>query len=238
GQLLIACLACPQLGVNIPNGWESVDGEDKYLYALLVLMNTNFKLKNHMQSANEADLGLVTGLAYFVKPMGYSQHLKHLATQTDTSTCNGFKAITSAKTKILSGIRSTGVHACFYLVAYLLMILSYHNMDWVLLTTLLSFALITLYIIYNIACQFKIHFKDQMCQVPDKLQLPDGIEPQFTILKCHCPVHKQKCQTLHSLNLMLGVGRTDGEEIEQDWSSLNPIFNSTNPCMSQGNHDG
>ncbi|KAF4580561.1 hypothetical protein EYR38_003160 [Pleurotus pulmonarius] len=83
GQLSLACPACPQPGVNIPEGWETADEQDKYLYSLLVSMDANFRLKNRMRSSEEADPGLVTGLAYFVEPRGYSQHLKRFATQTD-----------------------------------------------------------------------------------------------------------------------------------------------------------
>lgn len=118
-----------------------------------------------------------------------------------------------------------------------MVVLSYCNMDWVLLSALQSFALATLYIIYDIACQFKIHFKERMSQVPAKLQLPAGLEPRFAIPKCHCPAHKQECQTPHSLNLMPGVGRTDGEGIERDWSSLNPIANSTKEMGPGFRHD-
>ncbi|KAF9492640.1 hypothetical protein BDN71DRAFT_1420467 [Pleurotus eryngii] len=244
GQLAIVCPVCPQPGVNLPEGWEAANEEDKYLYSLLVSMDANFRLKNRMRSSDEADPGLITGLAYFVEPKGYSQHLKRFAAQTDTSTCSGFKAITMAETKFSSGMRSTGVGMCICARHEMVRAVGdlqrgerYCNMDWVLLSALQSFALITLYIIYDIACQFKIHFKERMSQVPAKFQLPDGLEPWFAIPKCHCPAHKQECQTPHSLNLMPGVRRTDGEGIERDWSSLNPIANSTKEMGPRFRHD-
>ncbi len=110
-------------------------------------------------------------------------------------------------------------------------------MDWILLSAINSFSLFVLYIIYDIACQYKIHFKDRMAALPEAMRLPEGLAPYFAIPKCHCPAHKQECQTPHSLNLMPGVGRTDGEGIERDWAALNPVANSTKEMGPGGRHD-
>lgn len=56
-------------------------------------MDANFRLKNRMRSSEEADPGLVTGLAYFVEPRAYSQHLKRFATQTDVRKLRSSKDI-------------------------------------------------------------------------------------------------------------------------------------------------
>lgn len=55
----------------------------RHLYSLLVSLDANFRLKNRLRSSDEADPGLVTGLAYFVEPTAYSTHLKKYSEQKD-----------------------------------------------------------------------------------------------------------------------------------------------------------
>ncbi|KDQ26060.1 hypothetical protein PLEOSDRAFT_169869 [Pleurotus ostreatus PC15] len=246
GQLALKCPACPEPGVNLPEGWQAAISEKRHLYSLLVSLDTNFRLKNCLRSSDEADPGLVTGLAYFVEPAAYATHLKKYSEQKDTSNCSGFKTLAAAESKFSAGMRATGVGMCVCSRHEMVRPLGigdlqkgerYCNMDWILLSAINSFSLFVLYIIYDIACQYKIHFKDWMAALPEAMRLPEGLAPYFAIPKCHCLAHKQECQTPHSLNLMPGVGRTDGEGIERDWAALNPVANSTKEMGPGGRHD-
>lgn len=71
----------------------------------------------------------------------------------------------------------------------------------------------------------------------DKFAALEQTEFRFGIPKCHCPAHKLECQPQHSLNLLPGLGRTDGEGIERGWSELNGVGNSTKEMGPGSRHD-
>lgn len=98
---------------------------------------------------------------------------------------------------------------------------------------------LTLICSYDIACQWKINFKSRMVDLPSSLQLtPDTLNTMsFGIPKFHGPAHELKCQAPHSLNLMAGVGRTDGEGIERNWSEMNGVASSTTEMGPGSRHD-
>ncbi|KAJ7748842.1 hypothetical protein B0H14DRAFT_3096954 [Mycena olivaceomarginata] len=56
---------------------------------------------------------------------------------------------------------------------------------------------------------------------PEKLQLPDWVEIIFKVPKFHLPPHVKKCHGPYSFNYTKGVGHTDGEGVERNWSWLN-----------------
>ena len=101
------------------------------------------------------------------------------------------------------------------------------NMDYILLGALAPITLLAIFISYNIACQFKLKFHDQMAKLPKDIHIPDSVSMDQGIPKCHCPMHKVPCQAPHSLNLKPGVGQTDGEGIKQSWAEMNLVANST-----------
>ncbi|KIJ95660.1 hypothetical protein K443DRAFT_108434, partial [Laccaria amethystina LaAM-08-1] len=112
GDLATLCPACPIPGVNLPEKWEDVGMEWKFLYTLIIAMDANFRLKNLMRSSLKKDPGLHTGLAYFPEDAPYQKHILKYATQKDISTCSGFKTLVNAETQFSAGLRSTGVGMC------------------------------------------------------------------------------------------------------------------------------
>ncbi|KAG1823858.1 uncharacterized protein BJ212DRAFT_1476713 [Suillus subaureus] len=89
--------------------------------------------------------------------------------------------------------------------------------------------LLTVVISYDITCQWKLNLMKRMNELPEHLWMPVAVTLtafMFGILKFHCPVHKEKCAIPHSLNLMPGVGWTDGEGIECNWAEMNHIASS------------
>lgn len=72
---------------------------------------------------------------------------------------------------------------------------------------------------YNIACQWSIYLKLRLEDFPCHLHIDLSVgEIRYAIPKYHFNVHKEKGHNQFSLNLMEGVGRTDGEEVERNWS--------------------
>lgn len=98
---------------------------------------------------------------------------------------------------------------------------------------------LTLVASYDIACQCKINFPSRMEHMPSSMRLSDSQmeNMQFGIPKFHGPAHELKCQAPHSLNLMPGVGRTDGEGIERNWSEMNGVASSTTEMGPGSRHD-
>jgi hypothetical protein len=99
-------------------------------------------------------------------------------------------------------------------------------MDYILLSAIMPILLLTILVTYDVICQWEINFKERMKAFPPEMRIPDHVTIDTGIPKFHAPGHKQSCQTAYSLNVKPGVGRTDGEGIERNWSELNPIANS------------
>ena len=110
-------------------------------------------------------------------------------------------------------------------------------MDYILLSALAPLLVASVFVSYDIACQFKVNFEERMVDLPSDLQLPQDVDIGWGIPKCHCPMHKLPCQAPHSLNFKPGVGRTDGEGIERSWSELNRVANSTKEMGPGSRHD-
>ncbi|KAF9502212.1 hypothetical protein BDN71DRAFT_1515913 [Pleurotus eryngii] len=112
GNLALICAACPQPGINLPEGWERVPPALRFLYTLFVSVDANFRLKNRLRSNELVDAGLHTGLAYFVPQVSYKEHVMNHVSQADISSCSGFAALSRADSKSSTGLRYTGVGMC------------------------------------------------------------------------------------------------------------------------------
>ncbi|KAK0189723.1 hypothetical protein F5146DRAFT_932029 [Armillaria mellea] len=75
GELAMECPVCPCPGVNLPEDWWDAPNLLKYLYWKLIAIDTNFCLQNLLKSDNIMDLGLHSGLAYFVELIKYKEHV-------------------------------------------------------------------------------------------------------------------------------------------------------------------
>ncbi|KAG1891797.1 uncharacterized protein F5891DRAFT_1197424 [Suillus fuscotomentosus] len=104
----------------------------------------------------------------------------------------------------------------------------------------MSLLLLSVVISYDIACQWKLNLTKRMNGLPEHLQMPAAVALAAFISgipKFHCPAHKEKCVIPHSLNLMPGIGRTDGEGIEHNWAEINRVANSTKEMGASYRHD-
>ncbi|KAG1907608.1 uncharacterized protein F5891DRAFT_1124516 [Suillus fuscotomentosus] len=249
GALAVKCPACPHPGINLPEDWNKVDESMKFLYYLIIAMDANFRLKNRARSSTNADPGLHTGLAYFVPEKPYVEHILRNASQTDISTCSGFRTLAHTESKYSSGLRATGIGLCLCArhefvrlqgVGDLQKGERYANMDFIFFSSIMPLLLLSVVISYDIACQWKINLTKRMDDLPEHLQISAAVALaafMFGIPKFHCPAHEEKCAIPHSLNLMPGVGRTDGEGIEHNWAEMNRVANSTKEMGPGSRHD-
>jgi hypothetical protein len=93
GELAVLCPACPQPGINLPEGWEKASWLAQYvwhlysmlldlriafrwLYCLFLAIDANFRLQWGIVSSMNFDPGLAHGLSYFVRESEYKEYLK------------------------------------------------------------------------------------------------------------------------------------------------------------------
>ncbi|PBK79755.1 hypothetical protein ARMGADRAFT_1040561 [Armillaria gallica] len=100
-DLTILCPSCLQPGINLPEGWEELLAELKFLYVLLLCMDANFHLKNQMASLYSWDPELGIGWGYFVPREPYDAYVLNHTSDEYISTCVGFAALAKQDTKYL-----------------------------------------------------------------------------------------------------------------------------------------
>jgi hypothetical protein len=86
-------------------------------------------------------------------------------------------------------------------------------------------------IIYDIGCQWCIHFRDRINNSPE-LSLPEKCRVLTGVGKFHLSAHKLPCFARFSLNFIEGAGQVDGEIMETLWAPFNKI-SPTARSMSQ-----
>ncbi|KAH7909550.1 hypothetical protein BJ138DRAFT_1197507 [Hygrophoropsis aurantiaca] len=245
GQLAVLCPACPQPGMNIPDNWEDIPSDKQWLCTKYIAVDANFRLKRDNVSSEAADPSLNKGWGFFVEETEYKAHIEKCAhIPQEKSTCSSHKAVDLADTKSSRGLAATGVGAVDCArhnmklpsgVGDLQKGERYANMDYVVFSALAGYTGKSLFISYDIACQWHKHVWERMSLLPPRLHF-DTSDKEITFLvpKFHLPAHVELCQTTYSFNFIKGAGRTDGEAIERGWSNINPVASSTK-VMGPGN---
>ncbi|GJF00552.1 CxC2 domain-containing protein [Phanerochaete sordida] len=238
GELVVECPACPHPGINLPDDWQSVREDLKYLYWMYVSLDACFRVKRYDISDTEKDPVLDDGLAYFVKGEPYKEQLKKYKNQKAMSTCTGLAALDHADTKFSKGYDATGIGACidgrheFMLpngVGDLQKGERHINMDYVYGASLRHFPDVDIMTMYDIVCQWAVHLEARMADMPEdlRIQVARFKELRYAIGKLHWHGHKKEGHSRFSLNYLFGSSRTDGEGIERRWWDIQPVANST-----------
>jgi hypothetical protein len=101
-------------------------------------------------------------------------------------------------------------------------------MDYLFFSSIKGTALTRVVSSYDIVCQWHIYLWDCMLDFPDELHFDHSNKKvTFLVPKFHLPAHVAACQMAFSFNLTRGVGRTDGEALEQGWVDINPLSAQT-----------
>ncbi|KAJ6480218.1 hypothetical protein C8R45DRAFT_1100807 [Mycena sanguinolenta] len=239
GELAVECIACPKAGVNLPEKWEDVPADKRFLYAIFLAIDACFRLKRKKISSWWSGPSIQDGWAYFVPSQAYAEFVKGLADQNEMSTCTGLAALDHANTKYAQGYAATGCGmvtcgrhevVCKNGVGDLQKGEKYGNMDYIVasawrhLCTLLFFLLS-----YDIMCQWSKSLGERLLQ-----RLPPALRfeiaryfVKFVIPKLHILGHLRLCQELYSLLFTLGAAQSDMEGIERIWSSSGLMGAST-----------
>ncbi|TFK59703.1 hypothetical protein BDN72DRAFT_873011 [Pluteus cervinus] len=237
GECAVLCPACPQPGLNLPDGWEKTSANKRWIYRLFLAIDANFRLKRRALSSEEADPSLGKGWAYFVDQEPYMAHVEQFEDLPQAkSSCSSHSAVN--KSRSTDGLSVTGVgsvgcarHDCMrpHSIGDLQKGERYINMDYLFLSSFFHGYPIDLVVSYDIACQWCLNLLERIQKYAKDLQIPEDTFKKFMFLvpKFHLPAHIGRCQTRYSFNFVTKVGRTDGEAPERGWSQINPIALST-----------
>ncbi|TDL14508.1 hypothetical protein BD410DRAFT_733990, partial [Rickenella mellea] len=235
GECTVECPACPQPGRNLPEGWENAEHKDRYKYALFLAMDANFRLKLKERGIRDEPLG--DGWAYFVPSRPFKEHLSNYVGQPEMNMCESkHRAVDHANIRGNDKLAVNGVggvncsrHALNRNVGFgdLQRGEKYANMDYFVLSTLHDVKVKTIYLSYDIACQWFVNLPTRLGEYPFRLQVNPDLVVIVAVPKLHLVGHGPKCQTKYSLNYIPGSARTCGESIEQIWSGHNAVSMST-----------
>lgn len=101
-------------------------------------------------------------------------------------------------------------------------------MDYLFFSVFRTVVTNRIFISYDIACQWSKKLWSRMTKFPPDMHADYASKRiTFVVPKFHLNAHKTSCQVSYSLNLLPGVGRTDGEGVERGWANINPAASST-----------
>ncbi|KAJ7676102.1 hypothetical protein B0H14DRAFT_3537005 [Mycena olivaceomarginata] len=239
GEIALLCPACPHPGINLPPEWYTAPPHLRFLYALFLAIDANFRLMRKDVSSEAKDPGLVKGWGFFGEVTKYMTHLeKHWDQKQERSTCVSHDAVDKPLREFL-GTASSGIGTVDCArhnmkrpngVGDLQMGERYLNMDYLLFMSLAvaGGVLLQLFVSYDIACQWYKNLWERMRIIDRHAQLKAGqTAVGFLVPKFHLPAHIESCNLLFSFNLTPFVGRTDGEVPERGWADANRLANST-----------
>ncbi|KAJ7130004.1 hypothetical protein C8R43DRAFT_896294, partial [Mycena crocata] len=238
GECAILCPACPQPGKNLRPGWQDVSDDRKFLYALFLALDANFRLKRKDVSTEEKDPGLGHGWAFYCEVKAYMKHVEENWHRTqERSHCVAHDAVDKPDREV-RGTASSGIGAvdCArhnmkrpLAVGDLQLGERYINMDYMFFMSIAGTELMRFFVSYDIACQWHINIGVRMAEYANDTISIDGKGKFMTFLvpKFHLPAHIEACNLNYSFNLTRFVGQTDGEAPERGWSDTNALARST-----------
>ncbi|KAJ7217417.1 hypothetical protein B0H12DRAFT_1078830, partial [Mycena haematopus] len=215
GECAVLCPACPQPGKNLPPNWQDAPEEKRFLYALFLAMDANFRMRRKKVSSEEADPSLGDGWSFFVKLAPYYEYLAtNWTTKQERSTCVAHDAVDKPDRES-RGTASSGIATIHQYGLHLLHRAGgkRNHSALHLLRHRLSMVQKHMGADENLPFEIREHMGKKYYV--------------FLIPKFHLPAHIEACNVLFSFNLTPCVGMTDGEAPERGWSALNPLATAT-----------
>ncbi|TFK80385.1 hypothetical protein K466DRAFT_455186, partial [Polyporus arcularius HHB13444] len=244
GDLAVRCPACPQPGLNLPDGWQN--DTEKFKYTRGVMFDGYFGAQHRPMKNPEDDVRFADGHAFTVGDARYKMHLGTASEIAEENpTCNEHRAVFTAAVSH-GKYEATGIgaaacsrhgffqpHSC---VDFQLGERSV-NMDYIL-HWILAFlnGLTMVLVLYDIMCQYFIHLHRRFEDSP-YLHMPPGLLFLRGIGQFHVHGHLTRCFPRFSLNFIKGVGIQDGEILETLWNKIAGIADSTRGMGSAHRHE-
>ncbi|KAF7965909.1 hypothetical protein HWV62_40974 [Athelia sp. TMB] len=246
GECAVECPACPQPGKNIPHNWKLSDESIRWIYALILTIDANFKLSLKEKGIQD-DPALGDGWAHWVPREEFLDYLREHGGAVEPNYCDSdLKAINTA-VRSTKNYRASGAGACLCgrhgLVrknglGSMQIGERYPNIDFIVFCGLVRTILFSLWFSYDIACQWSRNLLKRVLTLPERMRVsPTVLKSATKVLpKFHEYNHGYSCQTQYSLNITRHAGRTNGEDPERWWSYVNPASMSTKE-MGEGSRE-
>ncbi|KAJ7770736.1 hypothetical protein B0H16DRAFT_1306425 [Mycena metata] len=237
GECALLCPACPQPGKNLPPNWKDTRKSRRFLYALFLALDANFRMRRKKVSSEEKDPSLGDGWSFYCEIAPYYSYLaKNWKQKQERSTCVAHDAVDKPDRES-RGTASSGIATVDCArhnmkrpssVGDLQLGERYINMDYIFFIGLAGSELTELFVSYDIACQWHKNIWERMKTFDREVRFVRGKKfCVFLIPKFHLPAHIEACNILFSFHLTRWVGMTDGEAPERGWAMLNPLASST-----------
>ncbi|KAJ7646891.1 hypothetical protein FB45DRAFT_1019176 [Roridomyces roridus] len=237
GELALLCPACPQPEKNLPSDYKNAPSHKRFLYALFLALDANFRMRRKKVSSEEKDPSLGDGWSFFGAIAPYYKYLAdNWSQKQERSTCVAHDAVDKPDRES-RGTASSGIATVDCArhnmkrpnaVGDLQLGERYINMDYIFFMGLAGSEVAELYVSYDIACQWHKNIWERMKTFDQGVRFRNGQKYcVFLIPKFHLPAHIEACNIMFSFHLTRFVGMTDGEAPERGWASLNPLATST-----------
>ncbi|KAJ7775286.1 hypothetical protein B0H16DRAFT_1712863 [Mycena metata] len=237
GECALLCPACPQPGKNLPPDWKNTPKARRFLYALFLALDANFRMRRKKVSSEEKDPSLGDGWSFYCEVAPYYSYLvANWKQKQERSTCVAHDAVDKPDRES-RGTASSGIATVDCArhnmkrpnaVGDLQLGERYINMDYIFFIGLAGSEISELFVSYDIACQWHKNIWERMKTFDQEVRFVRGKKfCVFLIPKFHLPAHIEACNILFSFHLTRFVGMTDGEAPERGWAKLNPLASST-----------
>ncbi|KZP16524.1 hypothetical protein FIBSPDRAFT_957932 [Athelia psychrophila] len=224
GECAVECPACPHPGRNLPSGWENAPECVSWLYALIVTIDANFRLKLKDRGLKD-DPPLGDGWAHMVKTGPYKAYIDKYGNQIEPPICDSeLRAADHTTSRTSTAFKASGVGGAICGRHGLVMKNGLGDLQ-------------------KGEHQANIDFIWSKNLSKRVKQLPSSMQPDPEILlqakhvhpKMHLHNHGQPCQLNYNLNYIRYSGQSNCEDPERFWAWENPASMST--CeMTDGAH--
>ncbi|KIY60949.1 hypothetical protein CYLTODRAFT_495459 [Cylindrobasidium torrendii FP15055 ss-10] len=232
GAAAAVCRACPHPDINLPPGWREAPPSEKWLYRPIRSIDANFKMKQREQKhVNHEDLPLAAGLGV-QPPLSLMDPWieEDVSETTKSENCATFAALLQKETRSQVGLKYAGLVGVFCARHEIILGTcnlpngeKFRHVDLAIAWAMKHCSYEEEALTYDIACQFKKHFRERFEKLPEELRrlvnLPDQI--LFALPVWHGNVHEPDCEAEHSCKCQPKMGKTDGEGPERFWAMLN-----------------
>ncbi|KAF7972080.1 hypothetical protein HWV62_19161 [Athelia sp. TMB] len=239
GECATECPACPHPGKNLPDGWETAPESVIWLYALIITIDANFRLKLKDKGlADDPPLG--DGWSHMVKTEPYKAYVAAYGHQIEPPTCDSdFRASDHTTSRTSTAFKASGVGGVMCGRHGLVMKNGLGdlqkgerqaNIDFIVFSALFGLLICALTLSYDICCQWSKNLHKRVKQLPRTMQLADPTllpRAKKVLPKMHLHNHGKSCQLDFNLNFLRYSAQSDLEDPERFWSWENSASMST-----------
>ncbi|KAF9471119.1 hypothetical protein BDN70DRAFT_820446, partial [Pholiota conissans] len=232
GALTLFCPACPQPTVNLPANWR--DDENQTIYMRTYVADGNFKADHIAIKGAGNDIWLSEGGGMMPKRAEYDDFLRKATERITKAPCQNLFRVIELAMMLLRACDINGVvciacarHGCYApnSLVNLFRGEQQKNVDFAFLSALRTThteGIERVLLLYDIACQYSVHFLDRIGPM-----LPEGMTVDHGIGMFHVHGHQEECFYRFAPSFIPGAGNVAGEILESLWSELNQISSST-----------